>query len=456
MCNGQCERAAKEQWRAGRSQTGQEAHQAVGEGIDAQGEGIGGGSGAADIAKKSPGDLGGQRGRLISAPDRRQSVLLIREAQEAGCRLAVACGELGLTIRTFQRWVKEGDDAIIADERTTNVRPSPANKLSAEERRTIMEVVNSEEFASLPPSQIVPILADRGQYIGSEATLYRLMKEAQQQHHRGRAKKPSTRVVTSHCATAPNMVWSWDITWLPMEVKGKYYYWYMVLDIFSRKIVANEVHEVESAENASLLMKRASLAERLAGRPLVLHSDNGSAMKASTMLATLEQLGVAASFSRPRVSNDNAYAEALFRTCKYRPNYPSKPFENLEQARAWTQQFVVWYNEIHRHSGLKFITPAERHNGQAQDILRKRQQVYEKAKSLRPERWSGRTRNWRLEDEVWLNPERAKQGDEVTAKQSSPPLQNRFGRCSKRPGRFELSEGEVAHSGSTTVCPSGM
>ncbi len=341
--------------------------------------------------------------------------MLIREAQEAGCRLAVACGELGLTIRTFQRWVKEGDDAIIADERTTNVRPSPSNKLSEEERRTIMEAVNSEEFASLPPSQIVPILADRGQYIGSEATLYRIMKAAQQQHHRGRAKKPSTRVVTSHCATAPNMVWSWDITWLPMEVKGKYYYWYMVLDIFSRKIVANEVHEVESAENASLLMKRASLAEGLAGRPLVLHSDNGSAMKASTMLATLEQLGVAASFSRPRVSNDNAYAEALFRTCKYRPNYPNKPFENLEQARAWTQQFVVWYNEIHRHSGLKFITPAERHNGQAQEILRRREQVYEKAKNSHPERWSGRTRNWHLEDEVWLNPERQTQGARMAA-----------------------------------------
>jgi putative transposase len=150
--------------------------------------------------------------------------------------------------------------------------------------------------------------------------------------------------------------------WLPATVKGQFYYWYMMLDVFSRKIVGHEVHVAESAELASLLMRRASLAEGLAGRSLVLHSDNGSAMKGSTMLATLEQLGVA-SFSRPRVSNDNAYAESLFRTCKYRPDYPSKPFGSLEEARAWTQKFVRWYNQEYKHSGLKFVTPAQRHSG---------------------------------------------------------------------------------------------
>ncbi len=308
-------------------------------------------------------------------------------------------------MRTFERWVKEGDDEIAADRRGTSARPAPANKLSEEERETILNVVNSEEFASLPPSQIVPILADRGQYLGSESTIYRVLKQVQQQKHRGRAKKPSGRQATSHCATAPNQVWCWDITWLPMEVKGKYYYWYMVLDIFSRKIVGHEVHEVELAEYAAVLMRRASLAEGLAGRPLVLHSDNGSAMKASTMLEALRQLGVAPSFSRPRVSNDNAYAESVFRTCKYRPNYPSKPFGSLEEARTWTQQFVDWYNGVHRHSGLKFLTPAQRHKGQGQAILGLREQVYAAARSRHPERWSGATRNWHLEDEVWLNPE---------------------------------------------------
>ncbi|NHZ67183.1 DDE-type integrase/transposase/recombinase, partial [Massilia genomosp. 1] len=222
----------------------------------------------------------------------------------------------------------------------------------------------------------------------------------------GRAKKPSKRVVTSHCATEANRLWAWDITWLPTNVRGLYFYWYMVLDVYSRKIVGHEVHVAESAELAALLLRKASLAEGLAGREVVLHSDNGSSMKGATMLATLEKLGIMPSFSRPRVSNDNAYAEALFRTCKYRPNYPSKPFDSVEDARNWTRQFVHWYNHQHKHSGLKFVTPAQRHDGTATEVLRRREQVYEAAKQHRPERWSGTTRNWNLKDEVWLNPER--------------------------------------------------
>jgi transposase InsO family protein len=318
---------------------------------------------------------------------------------------------LDISLRTFQRWVQDGDDSVSADSRTTNARPEPANKLSEDEREQILAVANSEEFASLPPSQIVPALADRGVFIASESSFYRVLKAASQQHHRGRAKKPSSRVVTSHCATGPNQVWSWDITWLPAAVKGLYYYWYMVLDVFSRKIVGHEVHVAESAEMASLLMRRASLAEGLAGRPLVLHSDNGSAMKGSTMLATLEQLGVAPSFSRPRVSNDNAYAESLFRTCKYRPDYPNKPFGSLEAAQTWTQKFVRWYNQAHRHSGLKFVTPAQRHEGQDTAILAHREQVYREARNRNPQRWSQGTRNWKLEDQVWLNPERIRPED---------------------------------------------
>jgi len=332
---------------------------------------------------------------------------LIREAQEAGCRLHCACAELELSVRTFERWVRDGDDAIAADRRTTSERPTPGHKLSEAERAQMLAVANCEEFASLPPSQIVPALADRGVYLASESSFYRVLKQASQQHHRGRAKKPCERVVTSHCATGANQVWSWDITWLPAAVKGQYFYWYMMLDVFSRKIVGHEVHVVESSELAAQLMRKASLAEGVAGRSLVLHSDNGSAMKGATMLATLEHLGVAASFSRPRVSNDNAYAESLFRTCKYRPDYPNKPFESLDAAQAWTHQFVRWYNHEHKHSGLKFVTPAQRHAGQAAAILAQRQQVYIDARNRHPQRWSGPTRNWKLDDEVWLNPERS-------------------------------------------------
>jgi putative transposase len=333
-------------------------------------------------------------------------IALIEEAVEAKCRRGSACEALGISQRTYQRWLLE-DGGNLADGRKGSRRVAPANKLSEDERQQIILVANSAEFASSPPSQIVPTLADRGQYLASESTVYRILKAAKQQHHRGRAKKPSTRVVTSHCATEANRLWAWDITWLPAGVKGMYFYWYMVLDVYSRKIVGHEVHVAESAELASLLLRKASLAEGLAGRAVVLHSDNGSSMKGATMLATLEKLGIMPSFSRPRVSNDNAYAESLFRTCKYRPNYPSKPFGSIDEARQWTLEFVQWYNHEHKHSGLKFVTPAQRHDGLDAMILQNRKQVYEAAKERHPERWTGETRDWDLEDEVWLNPERS-------------------------------------------------
>jgi putative transposase len=342
---------------------------------------------------------------LIGTLDRQLVTELIEEAVDSGCRRAQACSALDISLRSYQRWTEEDGNGMM-DRRKGCRRMAPANKLSEVERQKILAVANSAEFASSPPSQIVPTLADRGEYLGSESSVYRILKAEQQQHHRGRAKKPNTRAVTSHCATEANRLWAWDITWLPAGVRGLYFYWYMVLDVYSRKIVGHEVHIAESAELASLLLCKASLAEGLAGRKVVLHSDNGSSMKGATMLATLEKLGIMASFSRPRVSNDNAFAESLFRTCKYRPNYPSKPFDSVEEAREWTLKFVQWYNHQHKHSGLKFVTPAQRHDGRDAAILRHREQVYEAAKQQHPERWSGTTRNWKLKDEVWLNPEK--------------------------------------------------
>ncbi|MNK39189.1 Integrase core domain protein [compost metagenome] len=313
---------------------------------------------------------------------------------------------LDISLRTYQRWTREDGNG-----KTDGCKgcrcAAPANKLSEDERGQILTLANSAEFASSPPSQIVPTLAGRGEYLASESTIYRILKAEQQQHHRRRAKKPSTRAATSHCATEANRLWTWDITWLPAGVKGLYFYWYMVLDIYSRKIVGREVHAAESAELASQLLRKASLAEGLAGRAVVLHSDNGSSMKGATMLATLEKLGIVPSFSRPRVSNDNAYAESLFRTCKYRPNYPGKPFGSIDETREWTLKFVQWYNHQHKHSGLKFVTPAQRHDGRDAAILRHREHVYEAAKQRRPARWSGATRDWELKEEVWVNPERS-------------------------------------------------
>jgi len=343
---------------------------------------------------------------MISVPDRSRAITLIKEAVTQGAREGLACEELGISRRTLQRW--RSDLTPLEDQRPVVERPVPKNKLSEEERDVLVKTVNQPEFKSLPPSQIVPRLADEGVYIASESTLYRVLKERDMQHHRGRSKRPTSKPIATHCATGPNQVWMWDITWIPGPIKGIYFYLYLILDLYSRKIIAWEIWSEESAENASVLVRRGMLSEQRIShqQPLVLHSDNGSPMKGASLLETLYQLGITPSRSRPRVSNDNPYAESIFRTCKYRPDFPSKGFANLTEARTWVLSFVCWYNKEHRHSGLNFLTPNQRHNGSSEQIFEQRRQVYEQAKILHPERWSRETRDWTLKDEVWLNPER--------------------------------------------------
>ena len=341
---------------------------------------------------------------MTTTPDRRNISQLVAEARDTGARKENACAALGISSRTLQRWSRIGEDT--PDGRPMAARPAPKNKLRETERSRILEVCHEKEFENLPPSQIVPRLADRGEYVASEKSFYRTLHAADEQKHRGRARAPHPRKApTSYCATGPNEVWSWDITWLAGPVLGKFFYLYLILDIFSRKIVGWEIHDQELGEYASALVQRAVMAERCMGKPLVLHADNGSAMKGATLKATLERLGIISSFSRPRVSNDNPYAEAIFRTCKYRPEYPRNGFASIEEAREWVFQFVFWYNEGHRHSGIRFVTPLERHLGKDTTTLANRRQVYEAAKARNPERWSGETRNWSVIEEVWLNPE---------------------------------------------------
>jgi len=297
-------------------------------------------------------------------------------------------------------------DGVREDARPNAKRDAPANKFSTQERQAVLDVCNQPEFAHLPPGQIVPILADRGEYIGSESTFYRALHEAEQQHHRGRSKAPQSRCKpTSYCATAPNQVWSWDVSYLPSPVRGQFFYLYLILDIFSRKITGWEVHECESGDYAATLVHKAVLRELCMKQPLVLHADNGAIQKGSTLRAKLEFLGVTSSFSRPRVSNDNPYSESLFRTCKYCPMYPADGFESLQAAREWMSAFVNWYNDEHRHSGIKHVTPSQRHDASDVGLLKKRDALYQEAKSKHPSRWSGNTRNWERVEEVWLNPE---------------------------------------------------
>lgn len=343
---------------------------------------------------------------MISASDRSRAISLIKEAVASGAREKLACKELGISQRTLQRW--RSSLTPLEDQRPLAQRPTPKNKLTEEEKQRIIQILNQPKYKSLPPSQVVPILADEGTYVASESTFYRVLKEKDMQHHRGRSKKPSSKPLSTHYATGPNQVWMWDITWLPGPAKGIYYYLYLILDLYSRKIISWDIWPEESAENASVLVRRAMLSEqRLStSEPLILHSDNGSPMKGASLLETLYQLGIIPSRSRPRVSNDNPYAESIFRTCKYRPSYPAKGFVNLIEARKWVLSFVSWYNQEHRHSGLNFLTPNQRHNGLADQILEQRKKVYEEAKLQRPERWSRDIRNWTLDEKVWLNPEK--------------------------------------------------
>ena len=337
---------------------------------------------------------------------RKNIVALISEACDGGARLTVACAQIGIATRTLQRWLQpqlpQGDQRVSGQRRLV----TPHNKLTEVERKAVMDVLNSAEFKDLPPSQIVPRLADQQIYLASESTMLRLLRAAGQLKHRRaeRASQPRTKPRALQ-ANAPNQIYSWDITYLPTQVRGQYFYLYLFLDIFSRKTVGWQVFDCESAHLASQLLQDICIRQGITPGQLTLHSDNGAPMKGETMLATLQRLGVAHTRSRAAVSNDNPYSESVFKTLKYRPQYPVRPFEDVLQARRWVTEVVHWYNHAHRHSAIGFVTPAERHAGHDQDLLQKRIQVYTLARQNNPQRWSGQARHWRFIDIVHLNPD---------------------------------------------------
>lgn len=284
-----------------------------------------------------------------------------------------------------------------------------------------MSVLTSSRYAGLSPKQLVPQLADEGLYLASESTMYRL----QRRHGlRGRKRATSrthvTRACTVHRATQPNQVWSWDITRLPTTLRGWYLHLYLIMDVWSRRIMGWRVADTESAAIASELVTQICRDGNIDPRGLVLHSDNGAAMRGSTMIATLHWLGVVPSFSRPHVSDDNPYSEALFRTLKHTPAYPHLPFVDITSAECWVARFVDWYNGIHRHSSIRYVTPDERYFGQEHDILACRHELYEHARAANPERWTGAVRDWTPVGLVTLNPERLTTNADVqTTRQQS-------------------------------------
>ena len=346
---------------------------------------------------------------MISLVDRQALAQNIDTARQSGARLHPACQSAGITPRTLQRWNTHGG-LESGDGRPQAVRPTPRHALSELERAQLIKVANEPRFAAIPPARIVPMLADEGVYLASESSFGRVLAQAGQNAHRGRAKAArASRPPTTHIATHPGQVWCWDMTYLPAaKLLGRWFYLYLILDIYSRKIISWEVHAEDSAAHAADVVNRAALAEAvhaMISKP-VLHGDNGATLKATTVLAMLNWLGVAPSYSRPRVSNDNAYAESLFRTAKYRPEFPVHGFADLDAARAWAKHFVYWYNVEHRHSGINYVSPEQRHVGDDVAILAARDALYQQAKHANPQRWSGGTRNWKPIRAVTLNPER--------------------------------------------------
>ena len=325
----------------------------------------------------------------------------LAEAQATGARLRAACAVIGISARTIERWRRRPHEA----DGRRGPRRRPGNALTSGEVAQVLTVMTSTRYSHLSPKQLVPRLADAGVYLASESTMYRLRRRLQRETRRPPLRRTEgTRGAVVHRATGPNQVWSWDITYLPTLIHGRFVRLYLVVDVWSRHIVGTAVHEDERATHAAALVQRICDTSGIDAKGLVLHSDNGKPMRGHTMIATLQWLGIVPSFSRPHVCNDNPYSEALFRTLKATPAYPRVPFASVESARHWVARFVAWYNGEHRHSAIRFVTPAERHVGADVAILARRHALYERARRRKPERWSQRTRNWARIQEVVLNP----------------------------------------------------
>jgi len=304
------------------------------------------------------------------------------------------CHYLNISPRTIQNWKRKG-----LNDMRKGAAKKVHNKLTSEEEDKIKGILSLDRFVDLPPHAIIPVLAQEGEYIASESTFYRIMRKSGMLNDRRDQKASRKSEQIEIKATGPDQLWSWDITYLKTYIKGKYYYLYLFLDIWGRYIVGWEVYEAESGLYAKELFNRISKEKKVKG--ITLHSDNGGPMISSTLRARLEDLRVIQSFSRPHVSNDNAYSESAFKTLKYSTGYPRK-FKTIEQAKDWVGKFVNWYNYEHLHSGIGYVTPYQRMTGEDCEIFETRNETYRLAKEKNPARWSGDVKQWEYRKEVIL------------------------------------------------------
>lgn len=283
-------------------------------------------------------------------------------------------------------------------------RPSPPRTLSSEERQAVLATLHSDRFVDTAPATVYATLLDEGRYHCSIRTLYRILDaQAEVKERRNQLRHPVYQK-PELLATAPNQVWSWDITKLLGPVKWSYCYLYVILDIFSRYVVGWMVAPAESAGLAQRLIKDTCEKQQIGTGQLTLHADQGASMTSKPVAWLLADLGVTKTHSRPYTSDDNPFSEAQFKTLKYRPDFPER-FGSLEDARAFCQTFFAWYNGEHRHAGIGLMTPAAVHDGQAATMRDARQRVLLTAYAAHPERFVRKLpQPPMLPHAVWINP----------------------------------------------------
>jgi putative transposase len=268
----------------------------------------------------------------------------------------------------------------------------------------VRQELNSERFQDCAPREVYATLLDEGRYLCSWRSMYRILDEHQEVRERRNQLPHPSYTKPELLATAPNQLWSWDITKLLGPSKWTYYYLYVILDVYSRYVVGWMIAERESAALAEALISQTCLRQGIQRGQLIIHADRGSAMTSKPVALLLADLGVTKTHSRPHISNDNPYSESQFKTMKYRPDYPSR-FGSQQDARAWANSFFDWYNHKHHHTGLALLTPANVHFHRAQAVLQQRKAVLHAAYAKTPERFvKGPPAPMQEPQAVWINP----------------------------------------------------
>jgi putative transposase len=325
-------------------------------------------------------------------------VTAVADLRSEGVTAREACEALGIPRANYYRWRQP---AAVSE---PSIRPSPPRTLEPEERQKVLDVLHDAAFVDRSPTEVYATLLEQGQYLCSSRTMYRILADAREvRERRDQCRRPAYQK-PELLATAPNQVWSWDLTKLRSAQKWIYYYLYVVLDIYSRYVVAWMLAHRESGELARDLVTQAYEQEGIEPGQLVIHSDRGSAPKSKTLNQLYVDLGVDRSLSRPYVSDDNPYSESGFKTMKYSPGYPGE-FGSYEHALGHCREFFPWYNHEHHHSGIAYLTPEAVHRGRAEEVLAKRQRVLDDAWACHPERFvRGAPKTAQLPSAVWINP----------------------------------------------------